>query len=416
LKNIVKIIILVISLAGSTMALATPKLPPYPTVFWINGTLAKDVTGKPPSISGYKIVFYNNKGKATDGYAIAETAADGKFNVNAMDDLRMLPLADGTYYIGVVAKGDYGVSETAVPLRATDLAAGYKTVALALEKDGGIIDPTLGPGPLAITTPPVLTAGKVGVDYSFDLKATGGTAPFRWELEPGSTLPPGLSLATATGSISGKPTTTGSYTFKIKITDASLPSPRSEIKDFSLTITPPTGTGPILNLTVLPEGFIGKPTTLLVKTDTDSGECVVPLDKDGKGTNGGTWIKAPPSGKNYHLIIHHRLGAGEGNHLPFRSKDKYPLSVGTPTAIDFSDPDPASIRAHTPPAKVRALKIHSAGKKAMRAGYLNDDKIIDVADYAVWKGKVTPSGAIDSKDTDSISLDLYGVNSFVVSD
>ena len=76
-----------------------------------------------------------------------------------------------------------------------------------------------GPGPLSIVTSS-LSNGTVGTAYNQSLSATGATLPYTWSLVAGQgTLPPGLSLATG-GSISGTPTTAGTYNFTVKVTDA----------------------------------------------------------------------------------------------------------------------------------------------------------------------------------------------------
>lgn len=69
----------------------------------------------------------------------------------------------------------------------------------------------------AAEQPPVITTttlqgGKVGEAYSQTLAATG-TAPITWSIDSGS-LPAGLSLSGDT--ISGTPTTTGTFTFTVK--------------------------------------------------------------------------------------------------------------------------------------------------------------------------------------------------------
>lgn len=61
---------------------------------------------------------------------------------------------------------------------------------------------------------------KVGMPFSEKLSVTGGVAPYTFTLEPGSNLPPGLTLNPSTGVISGTATTAGSYTFTIKVTDS----------------------------------------------------------------------------------------------------------------------------------------------------------------------------------------------------
>lgn len=67
-------------------------------------------------------------------------------------------------------------------------------------------------------TQETLPDGRVGVAYSQDLEATGGTAPYTFAVQSGS-LPTGLSLAGATGVISGTPTAVGEFTFTIRATD-----------------------------------------------------------------------------------------------------------------------------------------------------------------------------------------------------
>lgn len=73
------------------------------------------------------------------------------------------------------------------------------------------------PAPAA-EQPPVITTttlqgGKVGEAYSQTLAATG-TTPITWALGSGSSLPAGLTLSGDT--ISGTPTTTGTFTFTVK--------------------------------------------------------------------------------------------------------------------------------------------------------------------------------------------------------
>jgi hypothetical protein len=59
----------------------------------------------------------------------------------------------------------------------------------------------------------------VGTPYSSALSVTGGSAPYTYSISSGS-LPPGITLNTSTGAISGTPTTAGTYTFTSKVVDA----------------------------------------------------------------------------------------------------------------------------------------------------------------------------------------------------
>jgi hypothetical protein len=72
---------------------------------------------------------------------------------------------------------------------------------------------------LSVTTP-ALSNGTSGVPYSAAETAAGGTLPYTWAVTAGA-LPPGLSLAAATGKITGTPsvTATTAYNFTVQVTD-----------------------------------------------------------------------------------------------------------------------------------------------------------------------------------------------------
>jgi Tol biopolymer transport system component len=61
--------------------------------------------------------------------------------------------------------------------------------------------------------------GIVGSAYSVTLEANGGTPPLTWSLFGGS-LPAGLSLDAATGTVTGTPTTAGSSTATFRVVDS----------------------------------------------------------------------------------------------------------------------------------------------------------------------------------------------------
>jgi hypothetical protein len=63
------------------------------------------------------------------------------------------------------------------------------------------------------------SVAQVFVPYSSALVATGGTPPYTFAIIAGA-LPPGLTLNTATGAITGVPTTAGTYNYTAQVTDS----------------------------------------------------------------------------------------------------------------------------------------------------------------------------------------------------
>jgi hypothetical protein len=115
--------------------------------------------------------------------------------------------------------------------------------------------------PLAITSPQ-LPIGTPGADYGgaagYSLTASGGIAPYRWDwvATGSSSLPPGLTLTPSTGVISGIPSTIGSYSFTITVTDSESP-PAQFTANFVIVVTHP---GELLITSgPLPGGLVGFP-------------------------------------------------------------------------------------------------------------------------------------------------------------
>lgn len=76
-------------------------------------------------------------------------------------------------------------------------------------------------GDLSMTGTPA-NFGTTTVAYSdASLGHSGGQSPYSWSVSAGA-LPPGISLNTTTGALTGTPTTPGSYGFTVKVSDANL--------------------------------------------------------------------------------------------------------------------------------------------------------------------------------------------------
>lgn len=96
--------------------------------------------------------------------------------------------------------------------------------------------------PTIMISPPVLPNAAVGTSYSQAITASGGTVPYTFAVISGS-LPPGLTLSSVTGLLSGTPTTPGSYTFTITATDATS---CASSRNYAVSVNP--GTAPIPTL------------------------------------------------------------------------------------------------------------------------------------------------------------------------
>ncbi|MDR2172646.1 MAG: IPTL-CTERM sorting domain-containing protein [Burkholderiales bacterium] len=106
--------------------------------------------------------------------------------------------------------------------------------------------------PVITTTQAVIASGRINNPYSLQLAATG-SAPFTWAITGGA-LPPGLTLDTNTGLISGTPTATGVFNFEVTITDSAATSSAPAL--FSITILAPFAAGTMPIPTLSPVGLV----------------------------------------------------------------------------------------------------------------------------------------------------------------
>lgn len=72
---------------------------------------------------------------------------------------------------------------------------------------------------LTVTCPQGSTTLTVGVNYQGQILAVGGTPPYTFVITSGA-LPPGLTLNSSTGFITGKPTSVGNFSYTVTATDS----------------------------------------------------------------------------------------------------------------------------------------------------------------------------------------------------
>ena len=196
------------------------------------------------------------------------------------------------------------------------------------------------PAPPRITTTS-LPAGTFNAAYDRTVSVTGGIRPFVWGVTSGS-LPPGLGLNASNGNISGIPTQTGSFNFRLQVTDQ---IPQFDEQDLRITIDPPAP--PEISAPAsLPSGTVNQtyPTTTL----TASG-----------GTAPLTWDPmvnpALPNGLSWDAATHTISGIplkgsqGTTSHKFTVQDSTNPILTGTRTySLTIVLPEPPDITTTSP--------------------------------------------------------------------
>ena len=174
-------------------------------------------------------------------YSAAVLAQDGTTPYTFTLSSGSLPAGLTLATTGVISGTPSAVSTNSFVVQVKDASANVATATLSL---------TVSNATPPIITTTTLAAGTVGTAYSATIVAAGGTTPYSFALASG-TLPAGLSLSTS-GAITGTPTTAGSSTFSVKVTDkASLTATAS----YTVAITAASSGLSILTAT-LPSGTV----------------------------------------------------------------------------------------------------------------------------------------------------------------
>jgi len=114
---------------------------------------------------------------------------------------------------------------------------------------------TINCSALNLLTQGQLPSGSKGQPYSLQLQTSGGTPPLAFSLI--GSLPPGLTINSSTGLISGTPTAEGSYSFSVNVNDSCPFGAKFASGKYAITISclPLSITTP----STLPSGTVGIP-------------------------------------------------------------------------------------------------------------------------------------------------------------
>jgi uncharacterized protein YhjY with autotransporter beta-barrel domain len=183
-----------------TLNIATPTLVVTPAVL-------------PASTAGaaYSAAFTATGGVAPYSYALSSGVLPAGLTLSATGQLSGSATQSGSFPFAVLVRDANGQTSTA-------------SVTLTVNV------PTLS------VTPAVLPTAILDIAYNQSITVSGGIAPYSFAVSSGN-LPAGLSLNPATGSITGRPTVSGTANFAITVTDTTAGTRASATVNYALAVT-----------------------------------------------------------------------------------------------------------------------------------------------------------------------------------
>ncbi len=201
-------------------------------------------------------------------WSLASGALPTGLTLHANGTITGTPTRTGTFF------ATFLLTDSATPARET------ATVSVAI---------SVVARPVTITTLSPLPPATVGTPYTTIVSGQWALAPVHWSVSRGA-LPAGLALNPATGAISGTPTTAGTSTFTLTLTDATKPTALSATKTLSITVSPKlsasvfvgnSGNNSLTSYTVGASGDAHPLTTLAGSSTTLSGTEGLAIDRNG---------------------------------------------------------------------------------------------------------------------------------------
>lgn len=252
-----------------------------------------------------------------------------------------------------------------------------------------------------------------GVAFSQTLSASGGVAPYTYQLETGS-LPAGISVSSA-GVVSGTTSAaTGNYPVTIRVTDSSTgPGSYFEVENYTLTVSPP----PSVSIAVSPASVSEDGATNLTYTVTRSlnlsSPTVVNITTSGTATAGTDYTGSVatvtiPAGATTATItidptVDGTVEADETVTLTVAAGTGYTVGVpasATGTLLNDDVPtatisvSPANVAEDGAPNLVYTVTLNQASFSALSIGYTIGGTATNGTDYAtIASPLVIPAGS-----------------------
>ncbi|WP_447096819.1 putative Ig domain-containing protein [Pseudomonas sp. CF10PS3] len=235
---------------------------PAPTVGPVSATVASGSSANP--------ITLNLSGGAATSVAVASGAAHGTAT------------ASGTSITYTPTAGFFGSDSFTYTATNASGTSSPATVTLTVSAPTLVISPTSLPN------------GTVNTAYSQSLNTTGGTAPYTYAITSG-TLPTGLSLAVSSGSLTGTPSSAGTYNFTVTASDSSSGNgPATASRSYSVTINQALPVAGAVSATVAANSS-ANPITLNLSGGAATSVAVASAAAHGTATASGTTITYTPT-------------------------------------------------------------------------------------------------------------------------